>query len=73
VSLVGVLGRDIEGMALTVLAPSEVEVGAMTAGRIRMARTGGLAAGAGGRGEAALDHGLGDVSELPEERLPTHL
>ena len=73
VGLGGVLGRDIKGMALTFLAPSEVEIGAMPAGRIGMARAGGLAAGACGGGEAALDHGLGGVSEFFEERFPTHL
>jgi len=71
--LLGMLGRDVEGMALTVLAPSEVKIGTMSAGRIGMARAGGLAAGAGGRGETALDHGLSGGGELFEEGAPTHV
>ena len=61
------------GMALTVLAPGEVEIGTMPAGRIGIAGAEGLAAGAGGGGETALNHGLGGDRELFRERIRTHL
>ena len=69
---IGELGRNVESVSFAIGAPSEVEIGAMATGGIGVAGARGLAAGAGGGGEAALDHGERGGSELFEERCPTH-
>ena len=66
----------VQGVAFVLTAPSEVEVRTVPAGGIGMAGARGFAAGTGGGGQAALDHGLGGNGELLEEfgsRSPTHL
>jgi hypothetical protein len=45
----------------------------MAAGGIAVTGARGLATGSGSGGEATLDHGVGNGSELFEEIIPTHL
>lgn len=69
--LASVPGRDVQGFGLAVGTPSEVEVGAVTASGIGVARTRRLAAGAGSGRESALNHGVGEGEELTKESVPT--
>jgi hypothetical protein len=69
----GMLGRDIQGLALADVAPGEIQVGAVAAGRAGMTGAVRLPTGAGSSGQATLDHGLSDLFELPEESYPTHI
>ena len=66
-------GGTYQGVAFALAAPSEVEVGTVAASGIRVAGAGRLAAGTGGGGKTALDHGLGGEGELLEKFIPTHI
>jgi len=70
--LIGELGRDVQSVSLAIGAPGEIEIGAMATRGIGVAGASGFAAGAGGGGETALDHGAGEGGELFEEFFPTH-
>ena len=65
--------RCVQGVALAVLAISNVQVGAVQAQGIAITDAVGITAAAGGLGEAALDHGFGRTGEaLNEPPLLTH-
>jgi len=67
------IGRHVQRAAATLLGPGDIEVGTVAAIRIAMTSAVGVAAAAGGLGQPALDHDMGGVKELAEERgLPTH-
>ena len=68
-----VISRHIEGAALTVLGPGDIEVRPVAAGRIAMTSTVRIAAAARGFRQAALDHGIGRAEEFAEKRVPTHI
>src|ERR1035438_9449323 len=72
-SLGGVLGGNVQSPALAFAAIGQIEMRSVPSAVVAMADAAGIAAGARGLRQSALDHGLGGGQELAQQDMLTHI